>query len=107
MTEPDIYKSERLDLSALELPTPAAHEDSITTLMARVNASRSMASQLRFRRVLLAAAAILVAVAIGSWNLNGVERPAANGDYLLREWLDAGHVPTNGELLLAYHGYAP
>jgi hypothetical protein len=107
MTEPLSGESGRLDLRALSLPGDESAEASIATVMSRVAAAQSIVPLERFRRFMLAAAVILVAVALGTLRFTDGNRLAADGRDLLATWVESGHVPTNGELLAAYQGYTP
>jgi hypothetical protein len=58
-----------------------------------------------YLRPALAAAAVLVAAAAAS--LVVAPDVAAEQDSPIARWAEAGHVPTNGELLAAFRGYSP
>lgn len=100
----------RVDLRALDADRDAQREDAIMkTVMTGIalRPQRVVPSAppdlLRLRRVLLAAAAVLAAIAAATVLRT---RPTASTD-VIAGWTQSSHVPTNGELLAAYHGYHP
>ena len=98
----------RVDLRGLDLGQDANREDAIvgavmTRLSEKPQVPAAPADLLRLRRVLLAAAAVLAAIATATVFRT---RPAASTD-VIASWTQSSHVPTNGELLAAYHGYRP
>lgn len=99
----------RLDLRALGLPGDGAADAAIAAIMRRVHGARAIEPLLRLRRVMLVAAVILVAVALATVRSpdDAPDVPTPGGAELLAAWAESSHVPTNGELLMAVHGYAP
>jgi hypothetical protein len=60
----------------------------------------------RYTRPALAAAAVLAAIAIGTLALTEGRGDAPPLEVsALASWAESQHVPTNGELLLAFQGY--
>lgn len=57
-------------------------------------------------RPLFAAAAILLVIATGALAFVGGPSRVTAADTVLAEWTQSNHVPTNGELLIAFQGYA-
>jgi hypothetical protein len=101
----------RVDLRGLELTPDAKREDAIVAgVMSRLSRAPRAAvvsapiELLRLRRALLAAAAVLAAIAAAS--VLQTRRQDASTD-VIAGWTQSSHVPTNGELLAAYHGYRP
>jgi hypothetical protein len=101
----------RVDMRALELARDARAEDAmVAAVMTRLSRAPQPAGSatpvelLRLRRVLLAAAAVLAAIATTA--VFKTRRPDASAD-VIAGWTQSSHVPTNGELLAAYHGYRP
>ena len=92
----------RIDLRSLDAARDPEREDAaVAAVMSRV---RELQQLLRYRRRMLAAAAVLAAIATGviatSPSRTGSSDPIA-------EWATSSHVPTNGELLAVFHGYRP
>jgi negative regulator of sigma E activity len=91
----------------------------IAAAMSRISASPDqyprdtvVALAERFTRPALVAAAVLAAVAIGTVAFTNARRerdssPEASQVATLASWAESQHVPTNGELLLAFQGYRP
>jgi hypothetical protein len=101
----------RVDLRGLDLGQDARREDaSVAAVMSRLShapqpvAEAAPVELLRLRRVLLVAAAVLAAIA--ATTVVRTRRPDASPD-VIAGWTQSSHVPTNGELLAAYHGYRP
>jgi hypothetical protein len=98
----------RLDLRALDAAPDAAREDRVVAatlarLRPRDDATLPL---LAWRRYAFLVAAVLAAIALVSL-LAARPRDGASGEYQLADWLQTGHVPSNGELLAVYHGYQP
>lgn len=107
MTEHSSSDTSRLDLRALALPGGEAADRAVREVMRRVAASQSMNRLLRAKRVMLAAAVLLVAVAAGTVKFSPAEAPVSDTRDVLALWAESGHVPTNAELLAIYQGYTP
>jgi hypothetical protein len=109
MTEQD--DDARIDLSAIdpfEAGAGAGLEDRVVSAaMLRVRAApRSAMDDLaRLWRPGLAAAAVFTTLAIGS--LFARSTPVANDstEADVMQWVASEHVPSNGELLVAFNGY--
>ncbi len=56
-------------------------------------------------RPLVAAAAILLTISMGSLALTSERGPVVPPEVTLAEWARSNHVPTNAELLIAFEGY--
>ena len=107
----------RIDLRALDVAAHAAGDERIVrAILARVHGEarvgdtrpRGVVAILAgYRRTMLAAATILVVVA-GALEALTVDRPTRSPrlDETIVTWTEAGHVPTNGELLATFRGYA-
>ena len=99
----------RLDLRSLDAAEDPARTDAIVgAVMSRVVVIPSEARNLlllrRYQRRLLAIAAVLAAIATAA--IATSSRSADSGDLII-DWATSSHVPTNGELLAAFHGYRP
>jgi hypothetical protein len=99
----------RLDLRSLDAAEEPARTDAIVeVVMSRIAVIPSEARDLRlfrrYQRRLLAAAAVLAAIATAA--IARSSRSAGSAD-VITEWATSSHVPTNGELLAAFHGYRP
>lgn len=103
----------RLDLRSLDAAHDAAREDAVAAaVMSRIGGVipsdvRDLQLFRRYRRRLLAAAAVLAAIATGAIAMSPRRASGSGGVDLIADWLTASHVPTNGELLAAFHGYRP
>ena len=103
-------EARRLDLRAIE-PDAAVEDRVVATAMARIRATAQFPPDevgdlaRRVVRPALVAAAVLVAAACA---VLMVDSPAADQqpDATVASWVEASHVPTNGELLLTFHGYS-
>jgi len=103
----------RVDLRAIDEPAdPARAERVIAAAMSRVAATRNsgrdvFATIAVYARPLLAVAAALVVIATGT--LMVTQRPVRDVQVagVLASWAESNHVPTNGELLAVFQGYAP
>jgi hypothetical protein len=102
----DPSHEERLDLGILEAGRGEGDDRVMHAVMLQIaRRGEETATLLRARRVLFAAAAVLAVLAATSV-LATRDRPRADAMAgVIAEWLRVGHVPTNGELLAAYHGY--
>jgi hypothetical protein len=108
MTDPHSDDTHRLDLSALDTAPDRAREDAlVAATLARLH-PRGAATLplLTWRRYAALAAAVLAAIALVSLFASR-PRGAASDEHQPSQWLQTGHVPSNGELLAAYHGYQP
>ena len=110
MTERDSMTPGRVDLSALEDSGDftAVADRVITPALARFIAMRQggFIGTLRgFAMPMLAAAVVVMAIGLGA--LISVTTAPRRGDpaVLLAQWIEAEHVPTNGELLFTFQGY--
>lgn len=105
-------KDGRLDLRALDARADDARLDVlIRAVVDRLADSPRVASDevtrlLRARRRLVAVAAVLAGVAAATM-LAGPRRSPAVGADPVSTWAQTSHVPTNGELLAVFQGYAP
>lgn len=92
----------RLDLRALGVGDDSARTEAIVgAVMSRVQEQQQL---MRYQRHMLAAAAVLAAIATAA--IARSPRAAAADDVIV-EWATSTHIPTNGELLAAFHGYRP
>ena len=110
MTERDSVTPGRADLRALD---GSGHfTDLADRLVARALARfmekrrGEFVSTLRgFAVPMLAAAAVVMAVGLGALAImTSAPDPHAPAD-VVAQWIEANHVPTNGELLLTFQGY--
>lgn len=107
MTEQD--DDARIDLSAID-PFEAGLEDRVVSAaMLRVRAApRSAMDDLaRLWRPGLAAAAVFTALAIGTLLTRNNEVANESPEADVMQWVASEHVPSNGELLVAFNGYRP
>ena len=117
MTERRGDTSHRIDLRSLDLLPDSKRVDGIIgSVMGRVGEdvsehvqrSGELVTLRRVQRCLLAAAVAFALFATASvvWSSRRTDDvgPAAE---LIGHWTQAGHVPTNGELLVVYKGYHP
>lgn len=103
----------RIDLRALNSADVVQADRVIAAAMSRISVSRvqyprdAVAEMVaRFTRPALVAAAILAAVALGTVAVTDGRRESDSPQVaMLANWAEAQHVPTNGELLLAFQGY--
>ena len=110
MTERDSVTPGRADLSALDGSRDFTDvtDRVVSPALTRFIAMRrgGFASTLReFAVPMLAAAVVVMAVGLGALVMvTDAPRP---GDpaVLLAQWIEAEHVPTNGELLFTFQGY--
>lgn len=102
----------RLDLRAIE-PDAAVEHRVVAAAMARIRATPQLPADdvgdlaRRAMRPVLVAAAVLIAAAAGVVLM--VDSPGVadqQPDATVASWVEASHVPTNEELLLAFHGYS-
>src|SRR5688500_19038755 len=102
----------RLDLRAIE-PDTAAENRVVAAAMSRLRATPQLPADdvgdlaRRALRPMLVAAAVLIAAAAGVVLM--VDSPGVadqQPDATVASWIEASHVPTNGELLLTFHGYS-
>lgn len=113
MTEHLSSDEGRLDLRALDADPDARRADAVVAaVMARIVARRATQSEdvvrlLRARRDMLAVAAVLAAIAAAAVYASPRGSSDAPGEDVIASWTESRHVPTNGELLAAYHGYRP
>ena len=111
MTDNHSRAADRLDLRVLDVPPPSARSEiliarvmsGITAVPQRVD---DLARLLQWRGRLVAAAAVLAGVAALTV-LALPRRPSQQPVEPTRSWVEAGHTPTNGELLALFQGYAP
>ena len=105
MTEQD--DDARIDLSAIDPFEPGLEDRVVNAAMLRVRAAprSTMDDIARLWRPGLAAAAVFTVLAIGSLLIpnNGVANESPETD--VRQWVASKHVPSNGELLVAFNGY--
>jgi hypothetical protein len=117
MTERRTDNARRLDLRSLDpLPDSKRVDDLVAAVIdrvkndisKRVQHSRELVVLRRARRYLLAAAVVFALFAIASvvWSSRRM-RDVGAGAELVAQWTQAGHIPTNGELLVVYKGYRP
>jgi hypothetical protein len=111
--------SGRIDLRAIDSADARQADRVIAAAMSRIATSPEqypgdtlVALAERFTRPALVAAALLAAVAIGTVAYSDAPRerdssPLASQVATLTSWAESQHVPTNGELLLAFQGYRP
>jgi hypothetical protein len=110
MTERDSMTPGRADLRALDGSGDFADVANrvVAPALARFMAKRrsEFAPTLRgFAVPLVAAAAVVMAVGLGGLAvITSAPRPRDPAE-LLAQWIEANHVPTNGELLLTFQGY--
>ncbi|MBA3341307.1 MAG: hypothetical protein H0T48_05680 [Gemmatimonadaceae bacterium] len=102
----------RIDLRAIDEPEDALQADRI--IAAALARSRGGPNQPRldaleslsgYLRPMLAIAASLLIVATGTVIALGPPEPSSQPVAILAEWTESQHVPTNGELLVAFQGY--
>jgi hypothetical protein len=105
-------ETQRLDLRALE-PDAAVEHGVVAAAMSRIRATPQMPADdvgdlaRRAVRPVLVTAAVLIAAAAGVVLM--VDSPGVadqQPDATVASWVEASHVPTNGELLLTFHGYS-
>ena len=104
----------RLDLRSLDAANDPARTDAIVgAVMSRVrdmprdvilSEAKDLLLFRRYQRLLLAVAAVLAAIATAA--IARSSRSADSPD-VIADWATSSHVPTNGELLAAFHGYRP
>jgi hypothetical protein len=110
MTERDSMTPGRADLRALDAPGDFADVGTrvVAPALARFVAKRrgEFAPTLSgFAVPMLAAAAVVMAVGLGALAvIMSAPRPR-DRDEFIAQWIEANHVPTNGELLLTLQGY--
>jgi hypothetical protein len=110
MTERHPMAPGRADLRAFDSSGEFAEvaDRIIAPAIARFVATRrtGFASTLRgLAAPMLAAAAVVMAIGIGALAIvTDAPRPGVPAE-LLAQWMEAEHVPTNGELLFAFQGY--
>jgi hypothetical protein len=101
----------RIDLRAIDEPVlPAQADRVIANAMSRARGRAGQredvaASLLAYARPVLAAAAVLLILAAGAMRLAPARSATTSSSSILATWAEAGHVPTNGELLAAFQGY--
>ncbi len=102
----------RIDLRAIDEPEDALQADRI--IAAALARSRASPNQPRldaleslsgYLRPMLAIAATLLIVATGTVIALGPPVSSAQPATVLADWTQSQHVPTNGELLVAFQGY--
>jgi alpha-D-ribose 1-methylphosphonate 5-phosphate C-P lyase len=102
----------RLDLRVLDAGADDARREALIRAVANrlADVPRAAADELtrllRVRRRLLAVAAVLAGVAAATVLANPRRSPAVPADPI-STWAQTSHVPTNGELLAVFQGYAP
>ena len=102
----------RLDLRALDAGADDGRRDAMirAAIDRLADSPREIADELtrllRARRRLLVIAAMLAGVAAATVLANPRRSPAAPAD-LISTWALTSHVPSNGELLAVFQGYAP
>jgi hypothetical protein len=113
--------SARIDLRAIDSADSGQADRVIAAAMSRISSSPPpeqyprdtvVALAERFTRPALLAAAVLAAVAIGTVAFTNARHerdssPLTSQVATLASWAQSQHVPTNGELLLAFQGYRP
>jgi hypothetical protein len=106
----DSHISARIDLRALDEPVdPAAVDRILESVLKHVASNDPVATADLLTRLgtvarpVIAAAALLIGCAAAI--LYGTDRSAATPLTPLSSWAQAQRVPTNGELLAAFHGY--
>lgn len=107
MTEQD--DDARIDLSAIA-PLEAGLEDRVVNAaMLRVRAAPrgAMDDLARLWRPGLAAAAVFTGLAIGSLLIRNTAVATESPETDVMQWVATEHVPSNGELLVAFSGYQP
>ena len=104
--------TERIDLRAIDNADPGREDRVIAATMSRIAESpqqypRDLLLEWteRFTRPALVAAAVLAAIALGTVTLTRSHESQAPQVVALASWVETQHVPTNGELLLAFQGY--
>jgi hypothetical protein len=108
MTE-EMTEGGRIDLRAIDEPDDPHRADRIVrAAMARARwpaggARGVQASIGAYGRTVMAAAAVLVAIAAGM--VVAAQREGVQPASVLAAWSESQHVPTNGELLVAFQGY--
>lgn len=101
----------RIDLRVVDEPPISARADRvIASAMSRARwrggpREDVVAGLLVYARPVLAAAAVLLILVAGALRLEPERQSSASSASVLTNWAEAGHVPTNGELLMAFHGY--
>ena len=101
----------RLDLRALDVAEdPARSDRMVQAVLERVTTPRARPVEswewmVRVQRRAAAVAAVLLLVA-GAILFTGRETRSDGLNQLIEEWVISNHVPTNGELLVAYKGYS-
>src|SRR5688572_23251319 len=112
MTEHRETGQGRLDLRALDAgPDPtrtAATGGAVPSSISAAGSPRGdvIPRLLRAQRHLLALAAVLAAIATAAV-VTGPRRSEVGASDVIASWAETSYVPTNGELLAAYHGYRP
>jgi hypothetical protein len=99
----------RLDLRTLDAADNPGRTDAVVRhVISRIETSRAQRADelrlVRYQRRMLAAAAVLAAVATAAVVRS---RGSAESADIIVDWATSSHVPTNGELLAAFHGYRP
>jgi hypothetical protein len=110
MTERDAMTPGRADLSALDrsVDFTKVADRVVSPALARFIAMRrgGFAATLRAYTVpMLAAAMVVMAIGLGVFVRVTNTPRAGDPTALLAQWIQAEHVPTNGELLLTFQGY--
>lgn len=101
----------RIDLRVIDEPPISGRADSvIASAISRARWRGGVpedlaAGLLAYARPVLAAAAALLILAAGGMRLAPARSASTSSASILANWAEAGHVPTNGELLAAFHGY--
>jgi hypothetical protein len=106
----DLPSEDRIDLSALDASRDDRRADALVqNVMNRITPTASVVDLYGFagfQRAMATAAAVLLVVA-GALVLATSRPPPNDLADLMAGWMQASHVPSNGELLSAYMGYRP
>lgn len=101
----------RIDLRVIDEPPISAQADRlIANAMSRARwrggpREDVVAALLVYARPVLATVAAVLILAAGALRLAPHPSSSTSSATILANWADVGHVPTNGELLMAFHGY--
>ena len=102
----------RLDLRALE-PEAGMENRVVAAAMSCIRATPQLPAddvgdlaRRAVRPVLVAAAVLIAAAAAVVLMVDSPGMPDQQPDATVASWVEASHVPTNEELLLAFHGYS-